>query len=359
LKLPAFFPDATYATIHSLPFHEIKDIVPGFVVTTLHFHLLGIERLLQSTGGFKNFSHLPDETVLLSDSGGFQVLSLINRRGLGKIKDEGAQFIDPDTKKKVLLTPELSQEIQKNIQSDIRTVLDVPLMGDEDEKTTRDALEQTTKWAKRAKESYLKLEELSESDFVNTKPLLVEDSITFSRPLLNAVVQGGNSVDLRKESAEQLSAVGFDLFGFGGWPVDSEGKLQTDILEAFVEHTPSDSIRYGMGIGTPDDIATCYKIGITLFDCVIPSRNARHGTLYVTKGNGEKAGHTFDTIHIRNSRYQFDQQPLDTDCNCPTCRNYSRSYLRFLWKHKNPVAYSLLTLHNIWWYQNFILELSR
>lgn len=328
------------------------------MVTTLHFHLLGLVSTLDTVGGFHNFTQFPQEKIVLSDSGGFQVLSLINRKGLGKITEEGALFKDPKTGRKTLLSPELSLQIQHSICSDIRTALDVPLMGNEDNSIITKALEQTTRWAQRSKTAYLASELLTPDEFIATKPKLEENTLSFERPLLNAVVQGGNDLALRKESAQQLSAIGFDLFGFGGWPVDENGKLQTKVLETFVENTPPDSLKYGMGIGTPDDIVTCISLGIKLFDCVLPSRNARHGSLFVTKGSGEKAGKNYDLIRIKNARYQFDSSKLDPACSCPTCKHYSRAYLRFLIKNNNPVGYSLLTLHNIWWYQNFILEIS-
>lgn len=353
LSLPVFFPDATYAAIHSVPFHEVSNLLTGLVVTTLHMEIIGMTELLQKNSvTYRNMAKLPENMTLLTDSGGFQILSLINKHKLGKITEEGAVFKLPDApKKKHLLTPERSQEIQATIGSDIRVVLDVPLMGTEDYKTTKEAMERTTRWAKRAKDTFTRL--------VGKSATVKYDSqqLEYDSPLLCAVVQGGNDIALRKESAQQLASLGFDLFGFGGWPLDENGNFNTKIIETFVESLPSGSITYGMGIGTPDDIETGYKIGMTIFDCVLPTRNARHGSLFVTKGNGETAGRTYDLVRIGSQKYETDLTPVDKTCDCPTCKNYTRAYLRFLLKKENPVGFTLASIHNVWWYLRFMTRL--
>ncbi|MCC7304419.1 queuine tRNA-ribosyltransferase family protein [bacterium] len=356
LPLPAFFPDATYASIHSLPFHEVQEKLTGIVVTTLHMELIGIIELAEKAGqNYRNLAKFPEDKIILSDSGGFQILSLIHKHKLGKIIEDGAVFKLPESpKKKHLLTPERSQEIQAAIGSDIRVVLDVPLMGTEDRKTTVEAMDRTTRWAERAK---LKFTELTGNTASDMK--LSKNKLEFSRPLLCAVIQGGNNLELRAESGKQLSSIGFDLYGFGGWPLDENGIFNTKIAEAFVNSVPEGSITYGMGVGTPDDIETCYQIGMTIFDCVIPTRNARHGSLFVNKGNGETAGRTFDLVRIGSQKYETDMAPIDKNCDCPTCKNYTRSYIRFLQKKKNPVGYTLASLHNVWWYLNFMKTLAK
>jgi queuine tRNA-ribosyltransferase len=216
-------------------------------------------------------------------------------------------------------------------------------------------MEQTTHWAVRAKSEFEKLKE----NIVNENPVsIVGKKLQYDRPLLCAVVQGGNDVDLRMESGKQLSSIGFDLYGFGGWPLDEKGRFNTKIAEAFVNSVPSGSITYGMGVGTPDDIEICHKIGMTIFDCVIPTRNARHGSLFVNVGNGEKAGKNFDLVRIDAQKYEADLSPIDKDCDCPTCKNYTRAYLRFLLKKKNPVGYTLASLHNVWWYLSFMERIA-
>lgn len=359
LKLPAFFPDATYAAIHSVPFDYVTSELDGIVVTTLHMHLLGLEKELQNFGGFRAFAKLPQDMVILSDSGGFQVLSLISKAKLGKITEQGATFSTPDNPgRKVLLTPENSQDIQHAIGSDIRMVLDSSLAGDEDIAELTRQLELTTRWAKRSKEQFLKNVGITESEFKSTAPVYKDKTFSFSRPLLGAVVQGGMNTELRKRSAQELAEIGFDLYGFGGWPVDSEGNLLTDILQTFVESLPKESLKYGMGIGTPDNIKDCYDMGIDLFDCVIPTRNARHGMLFVSRGNGEPEGKTYDVVRIKSSKYQYDNSPIDPKCNCPVCKNYNRVYVRFLLRKKNPVGFTLASVHNIHWYAEFMRKLT-
>lgn len=356
LKLPTFFPDATYAAIHSTPFHEVTPKLPGIVVTTLHMDNIGMTSLLQKAKNvtYRQLAGLSEETIILSDSGGFQVLSLIHRHKLGKITEEGAVFRLPEApKKNILLTPERSQQIQQTIGSDIRVVLDVPLMGTEDRKTTIEALELTTRWAQRAKNEFTSIVDISQAHVSYNKKTL-----SFDRPLLCAVVQGGSDIDLRKESGAQLSAIGFDMYGFGGWVVDSNGVFHTQIAEAFVNSLPNGSITYGMGVGTPDDIELCYKIGMTVFDCVMPTRNARHGSLFVSLGQGESAGKSYDLVRIGSQKYETDLSPIDKTCNCPVCKNYTRAYLRFLLKKKNPVGYTLASIHNIWWYLAFMERIA-
>lgn len=357
LTLPAFFPDATYAAIHSLPFDYIREKLTGIVVTTLHMHLLGLDKELGTFDGYRDFAKLPEEMVILSDSGGFQVLSLISKARLGKITEEGAVFKSPETGERILLTPEKSQDIQHTINSDIRIVLDSSLAGAEDVKTLTKEMELTTRWAKRSKARFLQNIQISEDEFEATKPEYSQDKLLFNRPLLGAVVQGGNSVELRKRSGNELAEIGFDLYGFGGWPVDEKGNLLTEIIQAFVDSLPKESLKYGMGIGTPDNMKDCYDMGIDLFDCVIPTRNARHGLLYVTKGNGTPEGRTFDVLRIKNSQYQFDKGPIDPDCECPTCRHHTRAYVRFLLKKQNAVGFTLASVHNVWWFLEFMEKL--
>lgn len=359
LQLPAFFPDATYASIHSLPFHEIREKLHGMVVTTLHMKLIGMVELLnkytESKVTYRQVANIPDNQVILSDSGGFQVLSLIHTHKLGKITEEGAEFrLTKGSKHKTLLTPEISQQIQHAIGSDIRVVLDIPLLGNEDRKATIAAMEQTTRWAERSKKEFNAL--MPESS--NAPVQYDGKTLSFDRPLLCAVVQGGHDTELRMESGKQLSAIGFDMYGFGGWPMDENGKFSEKVAETFVNSLPSGSITYGLGVGTPDDIELCYKLGMTIFDCVIPTRNARHGSLFVHTGNGEKAGRTFDLVRIRSAKYETDLGPIDKDCDCATCKYYTRAYVRFLLKKKSPVGYILTSLHNIWWYLSFMERLN-
>jgi len=366
LKLPTFLPDATYLSLSHVPFDRLIHKLDGVVITTLHAYAHKITQTTQNLpNGFKELANLPSKTVILSDSGGFQVLSLIHNKKLGKITDDGALFYYPKTGERILLTPEKSQQIQAQLKSDIRVVLDYPTMGKESTQTIKHSVKTTTNWAKRAKKEFLKQTNLTTKSFNQTKPKLVTKNnslyLESNRVLLTGVVQGANSLNFRKQSAEELAKIGFDIYGFGGWPIhlkNSKPTLNIKLLEHFIRIIPQNSIAYAMGLGTPDDIYTLWQIGYHVFDCVIPTRNARHGLAYVTKGNGEPYGKVYDVIHIKTQRYQADFRPLDPSCNCPTCTNYNRAYLRFLLKTKNPVGYTLLSLHNLWWYQNLMQKLQ-
>ncbi len=364
LNLPAFFPDATYSTISHVPLYIVESILTGVVITTLHATANNLDTLLEELNiSFSQFANLPQNIITLSDSGGFQVLSLIHNKKLGKITPDYAKFKYPKDGKIIKLTPEESQNIQHKLKTDIRTALDYPIMGHENIKTIQKSIKITIDWAKRSKKQFLKLLNIKNSEFKKTSPNIQKINnfsyqLKFSRPLLNGVIQGGNDKKARQECAQELTKIGFDLYGFGGWPITPEGNLNTDILEHFLTIIPSDKIAYAMGLGTPDDMATLIYMGYHLFDCTIPTRNARHGTLFVSKNNGEPKGKHYDVLHIKTERYIYDNKPIDPNCNCPVCKKYSRSYIRFLFKSKNPVASTLASIHNIWWYNNFIQKIK-
>ena len=360
LQFPVFSPDATYSTISHVPLYIVKNKLKGVVITTLHATAHGLDILLEKTGqNFNQFANLPEDIITLSDSGGFQILSLIHNKKLGKITKQGAKFKYPKDGRQIWLTPETSQQIQHKLGTHIRVVLDYPIMGHEDKKTIQKSVQTTISWAKRAKKEFLKLHNLKNADFLKTQPTwdILKNQITFSRPLLTGVVQGGNDKKAREECAKELRHIGFDIYGFGGWPMTPEGELNKKILEHFLKIIPANSVAYAMGLGTPDDIYTLSYMGYHLFDCTIPTRNARHGSLFVTKGYGEPKGKHYDLLHIKTARYEYDNKPIDPTCDCPVCQNYTRSYIRFLFKSKNPVASTLASIHNIWWYSNFMDKL--
>jgi queuine tRNA-ribosyltransferase len=189
----------------------------------------------------------------------------------------------------------------------------------------------TTKWAERAK-NHLEKE----------YPGYLKSHKLF------AVVQGGGYKDLREQSAKQLQDIGFDGYCFGGWPVDDKGNLVSDILK-YTEHLlPDDKPKYAMGVGSPDDIKKCWEMGYNIFDCVIPTRNARHGLLYTSKG----------PVKIKNSKYKFDMSSVDERCNCELCRNYSKGYLHHLFKSGEMSGMTLATMHNLTYYQDLMKSLS-
>lgn len=330
LDLPLFMPDATLGAVRTLTTKQVEDAgVRMLVVNTYHLLLsIGVERM-RRLGGIKKL--MAWNGKVLSDSGGFQVYSLIHRNNkLGKVTQYGVYFTSPRDGKKVLLTPEISIDMQVALGSDVLIVLDdcrdSELEKDEAEKSVRNTLV----WAKRAHDH-----------FHEKYPKEASESKIF------AVVQGGGYEELRKQSAEGLIDIGFDGYCFGGWPVDGKGHLVENILAYTASLLPDDKPKYAMGVGTPEDIRKCYTLGYSIFDCVIPTRNARHGLLYTSEGE----------LQVESKKYENDEEPIDPCCSCEVCRTYSRAYVHHLFRSHELSALSLATIHNVAYYENVMKEL--
>lgn len=359
IKLPAFLPDATYGSIRNTSFKDVKDAgINEIVTTTLHLEQKLGSGYLKKVGGLHKFFNW--DRPILTDSGGWQVFSLINSgraNPKNKITEVGCSFVDPDTGKYSLLTPESSITIQMNLGADIITVLDDPVDPSISWIERVKAIEINTKWASRSKKQYVELSEKMDH-----------------KPLIGAVIQGAENYDLRKQSAEELLEIDFDLFNFGGiplmekitWKNDSPEGFHREMLAYVSELIPNDKIKYAMGVGQPDDIAFCVDHGWDMFDTVLPTRNARHGYLYVSEGSGDKQkGYTsnsgekynYDVMHIRTKRYEFDTDPVDPNCNCECCSTVSRAYLRHLIRIKEPAGFRLATIHNLKFYADWMERL--
>jgi len=347
IKLPSFMPDATYGAIQSISFNDAKNAgVNEIVTTTLHLEQhLGSEYIEKIGGVHKFFGW---NRPILTDSGGFQVFSLIHVGNVkkNKIEDKGCTFKNPTDGRIIKLTPESSQQIQHNLGSDIRTVLDEPTYLDMDQKGLEKAVERTTNWAKRSKNEFMKIYNLTEEQFAQPDKS--------DRPKLFAVIQGGKNLKLRKRSFEELHNIGFDGYNWGGWTVNKNGTFASEIGEFMAKMIPNNKIKYAMGVGTPDDILISLKQGWNLFDCVLPTRNARHGYLYVNKGVGDKEFKNFSVMHIKSERYKYDTNPIDENCNCETCQTVSRAYLRHLIRIKEPSGFRLATIHNLRFYSDLL-----
>lgn len=353
INSPAFMPDATYGAIRSLSFQDAENAgVESIVTTTLHIENKIGSEYIRDFGGIHKFFGW--DKPILTDSGGFQVFSLIHaakEKKLNKITDAGCSFVNPETGQTKFLSPEISQIIQFNLGSDIVTVLDEPTVRDAPRSLLKNSLKRNTAWAKRSKKKFLELHNLTEKDFDNTN---------IRRPLLGAVIQGGNDFNLRKQSAEELIDIGFDIYNFGGMPLhnnnswknNAEKGFHHELLARVAELIPENKIRYAMGVGTPDDIEFCANNGWDLFDTVLPTRNARHGYLYVTKGEGDMEFKTYDVLHLKSNRYKYDRNPIDKHCNCQTCKTVTRAYLRHLIRINEPAGYRLATIHNLKHYSN-------
>lgn len=313
ISTPAFMPVGTQASIKSLTPEELCEIgVEIIVCNTYHLFLRPGHKTIEKLGGLHRFMHW--DRPILTDSGGFQVYSLSNLR---KVTAGGVRFKSHLDGSEFFLGPEEAMEIQGSLGSDIAMVLDECTPYQATQKYARKSMEFTTNWARRCKE--------------------VKKS---QAQALFGIVQGGMYPELREESAKDLVEIGFDGYALGGLSVGEEKVLTRKILRHTLSFLPGESLRYLMGMGTPEDIIGAVKRGVDLFDCVLPTRNARNGTLFTGSGK----------ITIRNARFKDDQLPVDPECNCYTCRNYSRAYLRHLFFAKEILAARLTTLHNLYFY---------
>jgi queuine tRNA-ribosyltransferase len=331
-----FLPDATRGAVRFLTSQQLKDTgTEGIVVNTLHMLMTpGAERI-NELGGVKKFMNW--DGIVLTDSGGFQVFSLIHsKKWSGKVHEDGATFKSPLTGDVYELTPEISIDIQMKLGSDILVTLDDCRKANLTRKEAEESVERTIKWAKRCKDHF-------ENKYGGTKK---------TGKLLSCVVQGANFLDLRKMCAEELSKMNFDGYNFGGYVVDDKGKLVLDEMKIVIENTPKDKFKYAMGVGKPNDIREAASIGYKVFDTVLVTRNARHGTLYSSDAKGE-------VLRIGNTKFATDEKPIDSKCDCYTCQNHSRAYVHQMLKVGEATGMTLATIHNLRYYQKLIEELNK
>ncbi|MBW6440767.1 tRNA guanosine(34) transglycosylase Tgt [Patescibacteria group bacterium] len=342
IKTPCFMTIATCGSVKSLDSVEIKKMKAQIVLgNTYHLYLRPTDKLIKKFGGLHKFMNW--NGPILTDSGGYQVFSLAKMR---KITEEGAQFKSHIDGSSQMLTPEKSIEIQQNLGSDIIMVLDECAPYPAEKKYIDESLELTTRWAQRCKEHFDK------------KNLRLKKN---ERALLFGIVQGGTYKDLREKSAKQLLTIAFDGFAIGGVSVGEPSEKMLQAVDWVAPLLPKEKPRYLMGVGKPEEVVGAVARGIDMFDCVIPTRNARHGTLYrfLSKSDtikiSKNTGKFYELMHITNEKFKSDKNPIDKNCGCFTCRNYSRAYLRHLFSAKELLALRLASIHNI----NFYLELMK
>lgn len=320
INTPAFIPVGTLAAVKTVTPEELYAVGAEVILcNTYHLYLRPGHQLITNLGGLHSFMNW--NSPILTDSGGFQIFSLGELR---KIGDEGVTFrshIDGTTH---FFTPEKSIEIQEAFGSDIIMALDDCTPYPSTYEYTLNSLRITIEWAKRC-----------------IKAKSRKDQSLFG------IVQGGMFPELRRRSAEELSLLGFDGYAIGGVSVGEPKEKMFEIINFTAPLLIEDKPRYLMGVGTPEDIAMAVSAGIDLFDCVMPTRNARNGTLFTSNGK----------ISIRNERYASDSEPLDPACGCYTCRNYSKAYLRHLFMSEEILALRLNTIHNLWYYINTLKEI--
>ena len=331
-----FMPDATRGAVRSLTTEQLKETGTEVLVTnTLHLMMNPGEENIKKLGGIKKFMNW--DGMVLTDSGGFQVFSLIHsKKWKGTVHENGATFKSPTTGDLYELTPEKSIDMQMAINSDILVTLDdcreAVLERDEAETSVR----RTIDWAKRCRKHF-------DEVYGGTKE---------TGKLLSCVVQGANYLDLRKRCAEELSEIGFDGYNFGGFVVTEGSELVLEEMRAVVENTPKDKFKYAMGVGKPSDIRIVAELGYKVFDTVLVTRNARHGTLYSKDIDGE-------VLRIKNAEYLLDERPIDSTCDCYTCRNFSRAYVHHMFRVNEMTGLTLATIHNLRYYQNLIGDLNK
>jgi len=337
IPLPTFFPDATYGVVRTVDSGDLENAkVPGLVMNG--FHLLskpGINTI-KKFKGLHNFTGW--DKPILTDSGGFQVFSLIRQNPkFGEIRKNELIFRPDGGNDKIILTPEKSIGFQFTCNADIMMCLDYCTSPEDTYETSQFSVEVTIDWAKRCKEEY-------------DKQLKARKIPADKRPQLFAIIQGGSFFDLRKKCAEELINIGFGGYGFGGWPVAADGTLIEDILAYTASLMPDHQIKYAMGLGKPDGIIKCVEMGYNLFDCVIPTREARHNRLYVFDDHLDNTNFTYSHYYILDEKHIREETPISQNCDCLLCQKYSRAYLYHLYKIGDSLAYRLATIHNLRFY---------
>ena len=317
VQTPAFMPIGTYGAVKTMTPEELRSVGSEIILgNTFHLMLRPGTGIIRAHGDLHGFMHW--EGPILTDSGGFQVWSLAELR---KISEEGVSFQSPVNGDKVFLSPEDSIRIQHELGSDIIMVFDECTPYPAEESVAQESMELSLRWARRCRTAH------------GDNPAA-----------LFGIVQGGMYAKLRMESLTGLKEIGFDGYALGGLSVGETEEERLAVLDAVAHEMPADRPRYLMGVGTPEDLVEAVGRGMDMFDCVLPTRNARNGHLYTSEG----------VVRIRNSAYQDDTRPLDPDCGCYTCRNYSRAYLRHLDKCGEMLGPRLATLHNLHYYQTLM-----
>ena len=327
VQTPAFMNVATCGAIKgALSALDLKEIRCQVMLSnTYHLHVRPGDKLVREMGGLHEFTQW--DRPILTDSGGFQVFSLA---GLRKISEEGVTFASHIDGKRIFMGPEESMQIQSNLGSTIAMAFDECVENPAKYEYAKDSCARTVRWLKRCK---------TEMDRLNSLPETLNKN-----QLLFGINQGCTFDDLRVENMKEIAKLDLDGYAIGGLAVGEPKEDMYRIISAVEPYMPENKPRYLMGVGTPGNIIEGVSRGVDLFDCVMPSRNARHGHLNTWKG----------IININNAKYEKDASPIDPECDCPTCKNFSRSYIRHLFKCKEMLAMRLCVIHNLYFYNNMM-----
>lgn len=330
VQTPAFMNVATAAAIKGgVSSRDLKELgCQVMLCNTYHLHIRPGDNIIRDCGGLHKFTGW--DGPILTDSGGFQVFSLSSLR---HIEEEGVTFASHVDGRRIFMGPEESMQIQSNLGSTIAMAFDECVENPAEYSYSKSSCERTTRWLRRCKAKMRELNSLETT--VNPQQLLF------------GINQGCTYRDLRINHMKEIAELDLDGYAVGGLAVGEPTEVMYDIIEAVTPHMPKNKIRYLMGVGTPANILNAVERGIDLFDCVMPSRNARHGHLFTSEG----------IININNQKYERDMSPIDSNCGCPVCRNYSRAYIRHLLKSGEMLSQRLLVMHNLWFYNHFMEDI--
>ena len=330
VQTPAFMNVATAAAIKGgVSAEDLKalncQVMPS---NTYHLHVRPGDEVVKKCGGLHKFTTW--DGPILTDSGGFQVFSLSSLR---HIEEEGVTFASHVDGKRIFMGPEESMTIQSNLGSTIAMAFDECVENPAEYSYAKASCERTTRWLERCKKKMAELNSLETT--INPEQMLF------------GINQGCTYSDLRVEHMKQIAELDLDGYAIGGLAVGEPAEVMYKIIEDVTPFMPKDKIRYLMGVGTPANILNAVERGVDLFDCVMPSRNARHGHLFTSKG----------IININNQKYELDMNPIDDECGCPVCQRYSRAYIRHLLKSGEMLAGRLLVMHNLWFYNQLMTDI--
>ncbi len=345
LALPAFFADATRGFVRSADAQDVAGVgTNGLQMSAWHLFAKPGLGTIAALGGLHRFTGW--EGPILTDSGGFQVYSILRGNpALGSVRRDEIRYRTDKGGEQETLSPEKCVRGQMALGADIVMCLDWCTHPDDDACTQEKSVETTVRWAKKCRETYLGIWKGGGEPG--------DGRTGTGRPLLFGIIQGGRDENLRRQCASSLLELGFDGYGFGGWPLDGEGKLMAESLALVARLVPEPFVRYAMGVGYPEEIVQCVQMGYALFDCVIPTREARHHRLLMWNEAPETSaleGAFYSKYYVLDEKHYRDSAPVSRYCDCPLCARYSRAFLQHLFKSGDMLAGRLATLHNLRFY---------
>jgi queuine tRNA-ribosyltransferase len=334
LHMPLFMPDATLGVVRSLDATDVERCaIQAVVMNTFHLMQRPGSSTIQALGGLHKMSAWP--LPIITDSGGFQAYSLIQQNPkFGTMSEDGISFKPEGMERKFHLTPEKAVQLQLSYDTDVVICLDECTHIDAPKEAQELSVRRTIDWAKRCKKEYERI--------VAQKRLTLEQ-----RPLLFAVIQGGGYLELRKRCAEALLEIGFDGYGYGGWPLDTQGNLLSDILAYTRDLIPAQLPMHALGVGHPLNVVECTRMGYGIFDSAMPTRDARHGRLYVFNVGDGFEDKWLSYIYANDDKYIKSDAPVSRFCGCLCCTRYSLGYLHHLFKINDTLFFRLATIHNL------------